>query len=214
MSAIPERVQALLTPEEREHLEELIGGVLRPTFRCPSCSAEVSVRLSVSFRGTSLVHDEKTPPQYILSRPPLEARALEAARAAGLMEAFAHATTTEKEHAGVPDDLDEFFLQFWKHAGPISVARHVLGEWIREFGGRIVALQYQGVIAVLSDDQLVAFVPKRLTITVRVPGGPAVATDGAREQWRKGRFGYVPASARVFGEALRQRNIGAFDSGQ
>lgn len=214
MSTIPDRVWPLLTPEEKENLEAVLDGWrYSPTVKCVKCGCEMAIRLRVTAGAVIADDREKTPPTTRSLLSAADQKFLEAAKTSGLFDAFASATKAEKEFSGVPSDIENFFLMFWKTAQPIRVGTVVLAAWIEEFGGRIDVLQANGVIAVLSDGQLVAFVPNRLTLPASASGkGPQVrvSTAGAFELWRKNKYGYVPVNARSFGEALRQHSIGDF----
>lgn len=218
MAMIPKRVWEILTAEEREELQAVVDGWrFSPTFRCPKCDTEVQIRLRA--QATAIIHPDseepKTAPKYIEQRTAVDRRVIEAARTSGLMDAFISAVRAEKEHGGIPSDMDEFFLLFWNTAKPSPVSAIVLATWRAEFGGWIDVWQSQGVIAVMSAGELVAFFPNRLTQPVAIAGKgprPKVSNTASFEMWTKNKWGYVPMSARAFGEALRQRNIGAFGS--
>lgn len=215
MAAIPERLWALLSDEEADALREMLAGWRHePRINCPSCGADIGVRLKItaSPRLAADIYNpdpEPAPP----SRPASEAAFLEAAKTSGLMKAFEEAVRAERDHSGVPSDLDAFFLLVWGGLQPTKVSSVVLAAWIQEFGGYIEAFQANGILAVLSDGRLVAFVPLRLTRPQSIDrSGPraTVSTAAGFDHWRKGRFGYVPVGAQSFGAAMKQRSIGAF----
>lgn len=215
MALIPERVWEMLSEEERDALQAAVDGFRhQPTFCCPSCQAEVAVKLKVSFGKVALeAAREKTPAAYVFARSHVDLRVLEAAKTSGLMNAFVSTVKAEKEFAGVPSDMDEFFLEFFKKAATVDVPCITLTAWADEFGGRIEVWGHQGILAILSDGTLRAFFPKRLTEPVAVSGKgprPKVSNEASFALWTKGRFGYVPAGAGAFGQALRQKNIGKF----
>lgn len=216
MSAIPERVWALLTEEEQARLRQIANGWrYKPNITCPQCGAHLGVRLKIT-AGAVALDDEghKVDPPVVEvrvpHRPVKESRLIEAAKTTGLLDAFKSAVMAEKEFTGIPADIEEFFLQFWKMAQPTKLNPIALAAWIKEFEGRIVVLASNGILAILCDGQLRAFAPQRLTRSTQVVPGVRIPNDQTLDVWIKSKFGYVPVNGGAFSEALRQSNIGKF----
>ena len=225
---VPERFWEQMTAAEREVVDAYVEGFrYEPRFTCPECGCWLAVKLKIAAGAVKIDADGQrvlagpqttqpagpsTPPKSLGAA---ERVVIEAARTSGVLSAFIAAVNAEKEHGGVPTDIESFFMLFWKTVQPTKVSSVVLATWIEEFGGRIDVWQAQGIIAVLSDGLLMTFFPNRLTLPARVAAngqGAKISNANGFEMWRKGRFGYVPVEARSFGDALRQRNIGSFGS--
>lgn len=221
MPLIPERVWAQMTDDEQRIVNDYVDGFRHePRIVCPHCGGGVAVKIKVTAGATRI--DAETgerergasPKELPGTNTVIGARDrafLVAARESGLLGAFFAAVKTEKEFGGAPGDIESFFLLFWQTAAPTKVPSVVLAAWIEDFGGRIEVWQAQGIIAILSNGQLMAFFPNRLTVPQKNTAGTVtVSNAGGFGAWRKSRFGYVPVEARSFGEALQQRNMGAF----
>jgi len=211
---IPDRRWTSLTAEEQAAHRAAVQDLRtrRRLITCPHCHAPV--RLDVELVACAPLEAapvvEKLPPAVGSAS---DRAFLAEAQATGLLEAFGRAVEVEKAHSGVPEDLGAHLLTFWRTATTQKVPAILLADWIQEFGGFIEVIGSEGVWAVLSDGRLQTFVPVRLTRPASPSGGRrsvGISTAETYQSWRKGRFGYVPAGARVFGEALRQRNLGAF----
>lgn len=219
MAAIPERVWALLTEEETERLQEIVAGWRHePNIVCPVCNARLGVRLKISAGAVNLDVAAGEPrgdaPVVVAERRnATDAKLLEAARHSGLMTAFEAAVKVEKEFGGIPGNMDDFFLLFLRTAAYVPVSAVTLAAWKDEFDGFINVIGSQGVLAVLSDGEVKAFFPNRLTRPVPFAGTgprPKISNEASFEVWTKGRYGYVPAGAKGFASVLRQANIGKF----
>jgi hypothetical protein len=212
MSLIPDRVWDLLTDEERVRLREIVDGWRHePRIVCPQCHAPIGVRLKIT-AGAVALDLEPVPPVVPLVGAK-DAELLDAAKSTGMFDAFAHAVQEERQYAGAPADMPAFFLRFWSLLAPVTVPRLALAAWIDEFGGRIQVFGAEGILLVTSDGVAKLFIPNRFVRASLSSSkdDPQIVPRAAHfERWVKGKFGYVPAGASRFTEALRQRNVGAF----
>ena len=214
---IPDHLWAQMTEDEQRLVKETMQGLRRRgrEITCPHCAKTIRILTTLSARAYDEDEplDQETPTPPPAPRSVIDQRVLEAVRASGLLDAFAHTVRAEKEFSGVPADLDSFFLLFVRSLTPTKVSAITLATWIQEFGGFIEVWQAHGILAVISDGALVAFVPNRYTEPTPITGTgprPKVSTTANFERWTKSKFGYVPVGARHFGEALKQRNVGKF----
>lgn len=203
-----------MTEAEQQLVRETVAGlrVRGKEVTCPHCSKQIhlGVQLFVKpFPEDDHVQQDVAPPH-----PPAysakEAELLDTAKRCGLFDAFSHAAREERAFAGVPGDMDGFFLLFWRTIGRVEVPRIALAAWIAEFDGRIEVFGSNGVLAIVSDGDIKAFIPNRYVRRSLTDKGPQIPATVQFEQWVKSKFGYVPVGAGHFASALRQSNIGGF----
>ncbi len=212
MAVIPARVWELLTEDERVRLQEVLDGWrYQPNIVCPCCQTALGVRLKIT-AGAIVLETEPPPPV----KPQLGAKdkeLLDAAKSTGIFEVFSHAVREAMQYMGVPSDMEAHFLRFWARLIEVSVPRAAMATWITEFGGYIRVYSSDDILLVTSDGIAKQFVPNRFVRASHSTKNddPQIVPRSAHfERWVKGKFGYVPAGANRFTDALRQRNIGAF----
>lgn len=213
MAIVPERLWALMTPEERENIQSAVEGFLGPTFRCPSCQAEIRARVKLAFGATSLVTEEKTPPTA--SAPdelsPEERSIIHSAKASGMFDAYERALKEEKQELGPKglDKIERLFLKFFNLAVPLDGCQNSKAVYRETYPGRLEFVQSNGVVGVSRDRVLVEFTPLKF---FKVPKGSTAikAPHLKAEQWIKTKFGYIPKGASAFAEAMRPKSLGAF----
>ena len=221
MPLIPARVWALMTPEEQAEHHGLVKEFFyTPTGNCPGCGAELQVRLSVSVKDMrlgdpSLRAPASTKPERLTidNRTPHEVRLLAEAAEGGMLAAFEKAVLEEKQGTA-PSNIGQFFLDFFRLARPVAVPRATLDIYTRRYNASIAVFQSNGVAAIVSGDIVKEFAPYSLMRTRprqagRLPGRLSPQPEQL-ERWVKGRFGYVPATSKVFSDALRESNVGGF----
>jgi hypothetical protein len=219
MTLIPERLWTQMSTDEQQLVRDTMAGMRTRAKQvtCPHCAK--AFRISVSY---TIQPGPPSPEDEVLSTTVTEAlkpsysakdaELVDSAKRCGLFDAFAHAAREERQFSGVPHDLEDFFLRFWQRLARVDVPRVALAAWITEFGGRIEVWGADGVLAILSNGEIKAFVPNRYvrssgTTTMAKPQTPRAANF---ERWTKSKFGYVPVGSDHFAAALRQRNMGLF----
>jgi hypothetical protein len=215
---IPDRLWTQMTETEQQLVQETMAGLRRGgrDVACPHCAKTIRIvttHAAIGKPDAALDHPAPPAPEPKPVVRSKEQLVLEAARMSGLLASFIATVTAEKQHGGVPSDMDAFFLLFFRTAQPIKVSAILLASWKQEFGGFIEVWQGNGIVAVLSDGELRTFVPNRLTQPTPLPGPGqrlTISNTASYERWVKGKFGYVPAGARNFGTALRQAHTGNF----
>jgi|SRR6185369_4209678 len=218
---IPQRLLEQMTPDERADFDATLDGWRNSiTGVCPKCSEPLTVRVKLT--GSFIQRDtqERTPPKAQQSARPqsqidADERFIEDARASGMLAAFEECVQQLNERQR-PSNTGEFLLTVLRTYGEKVVPRAVLERYKSEFGGRIDFWSAQGVIVVLSDRIVRAFVPHHLIFgaAIRDARGKARGTLGTDEQrfdlWVRGKHGYVPADAKIFADAMAQRTRGDF----
>ncbi len=214
---VPDRVWALLTEDEQRLIRETINGERKSGLEiaCPHCQGMIKVSAKIHVRAKDEHDTDKPAIATVQASAPnttsaKDATLLQTAKASGLFDAFARALIAEKEHTGVPSDIEEFFTTFMRNMEPVIVPKMSLAAWMDEFGGRIEVYGTNGVLAVVSDGEIKEFMPNRFVRRSTTMRGPQLPTAALFENWTKGRYGYVPSGSGVFAQAMRQRNIGTF----
>lgn len=229
MAAIPERVWALLTPDEQTRLREICDGWRHePRIVCPCCGSQLGVRLRISAGAISLdatgdgIPDDVAPKPFVQDvntqqLAEAERALIESAERSGLMKAFVRAVHEAKNGSGIPADMNRYFLQFFRSAVVKKVPRFVIDRFNREFSGNFTFWSSQGVLAVSVDGVIRMFVPLSFvvgppvtSITTKKMGGRLQSDGNDLEIWIKGRFGYVPLHSENYMDAMKQKNIGKF----
>lgn len=230
MPMVPERLLALMTPDERDQYDALMEGwKYQPMVVCPECQTPLAIRMKLNIGQVVRAHPEPgskivggAPP---ISKPvsvptnasggnPREVRLLADAKSLGMFAAFEKAIREEK--AGqVPDDMERAFLLFFRIAAVVRIPYATLELFKLEYPQKQIAFfQANGVVAVLADGVIVEFVPYRYCRQPKMPFGALPQTfrrsEDQLDQWVRGKFGYVPRGSKVFGEMLRQPSVGAF----
>lgn len=211
MSLIPERVWALLTDEEKAaHRAFLDGAGHAVAVACPACQHAFEVRLKLSAK----VHSRAAlAPRAALTRPETpQDRLLAAAEQSGVLDAFRQACEKLKA-TNRPTDIRAYFVQWAEKKALVAPGPAALAALRTEVPtGYLELWQWGGVVGVAADQQLWLFVP--YDYVKGLSGGavlqmrlPAVSQ---LQVWVRGRFGYVPAEARGFQEALQERSFGGF----
>ena len=159
-----------------------------------------------------------TPPKAQKPSPPKpDEMFVEDARASGLLDAFEEAVKAVLPLNGLPSDMGEFLVTFFRTYGVKNVPQFVVNRYAAEFGGRIEFWSAQRIVAVLADRIVRAFVP--LDYLVGAPtkhlgsgseGARLMASPAKLEAWVRGKHGYVPLESKVFGQAMRERSRGDF----
>lgn len=224
MSLFPQRVMDLLTPEERDRVNEIVDGwKFNPTCACPACGVRIGMVVSITTKAVCLDLQPREAPMSPAIRandwrgrlPLVEQRLLDEAEATGLLAAFRQAV--EEEKAGtMPGNVEKFLLEFLYNARMDVVPRFVLDEYRDQFQGRVDFYSSQGIFAVTCDGVTRAFFPKSRLVgrgmKRSVPGQMAAQfrSDERMTDWIRGKFGYVPRESTLFREALNQPNRGKF----
>lgn len=222
MSFISERVWALMTDEERVHVRAIVDGwKFDPITNCPACGARIGMKVRLTTSAVHLDAPDVAPPTTDdappwLGRLPLaEQRVLAEAQATGLLAAF-EAAVQEEKGAMSPKNVPKFLLEFLATARVDMVPRFILDEYGDQFEGRLEFYSAQGIFAVVVDGVTRAFFPKSRMEGQRlkrsVPGQMAARfqSNDRMVEWIRGKFGYVPRDAKLFGAAMRQPNKGKF----
>lgn len=181
---------------------------------CPHCQEEVIFDAEVQLQGIYKPDNSDENSKYLAWKGRLsenEVALLDQAQKVGILEAMMQAFTGAP--CQPPKNPHKFFLDFLASAVPMMVPISSLDLLIAEFGGRIEVMQWQQIVGILSDKQLMAFAPlaylgpskngnkeKRLSVSY----------EALTQGWLKTKMGYVPQGARVFGEQIRRKNFGDF----
>jgi hypothetical protein len=181
---------------------------------CPHCENEICIEIFPRLDGIYKTEEATENSKYLSWRGRLtkaEVAMLESAKMTGIFKPMLAAM--EKSAAPVPKNQEKFFLEFMRLAAPITIPASSLELLINEFHGRIEVLQFQQLVAVLSDNQLVMFAPlvyvgpsKNGKRDMRI----AIPYETATREWLKTRNGYVPMGARIFGQQIRGKQFGDF----
>lgn len=224
MAAIPERVWQLLTEDEQKKLSEIADGWRHePRVVCPCCGAALGVRLRISGAAARIADDgtvESAPVKPETPTPPIPAPEIEfvsAARSSGMLDAFERTVKIAKASGGVPANIDRFFVEVMQSLAAKRVPRFVLERYERDLqSDRLTFWSSQGICAVAADGVIRAFVPLAYVLGTPMYGiGPAQkgrmgAAPEQLDEWVRGRFGYVPASSKMFLDEIRQKSLGDF----
>src|SRR6185503_7111970 len=111
---VPDRVWALLTEDEQELIRQTINGERRKgrEIICPHCEKIIKISTLVSVRAADGLDHETPKTPKAASSEPIRAKdeiLIEAAKESGLFDAFSRAVIAEKEHSGVPANMEEHF---------------------------------------------------------------------------------------------------------
>lgn len=213
MGLIPERLLEQMTPDEQETARRFIQGIKTRSsqLQCPHCLGIMQVEIGVDLRAVDVPTPKaKYVPPPDLDRVPRHYRQMiEASKASGLFDQFAGALKEEKL-AQVPRDIDVFFCRFWDLSAPVHLTARQRDLVQTHYGQGAVAWGANGVLMILRQGLVVAFVPQRFLRAAVGHGKFQMSVVPQFEQWVKGPFGYVPADARGFAAELSRQNIGKF----
>ena len=225
---IPERLWQQMTPDEQAKVEEAVEGIRTAlSGTCPGCGMRLVSKVKLTGHFIAEDKEERTPPtppmthgdRYIAGRDAnqraIDDKFLAEAKDSGMLAAFAEAVSHLKPQQQ-PNDMGQFLLVFFRTYGEKMVPRDVLAKYSAEFSGRLDFWSGQGIVAVLADRVVRAFVPSHFIFgaTVRDAKGKARASLGtdvqALDTWVRGRHGYVPLGAPNFTEAMNRKSRGEF----
>lgn len=221
---LPDHIKAMLSGRDLADVEAFEAGATHSIeVSCPQCACLMTVALAVKSRAV-VETSRYVPAHQYEGKQPTErvnpdTKLLADAERTGVLAAFEKAIEAVPA-AQRPNNARDFFLTWLKRLQLYMVPRQVLMAIQAGYGtkGYLEFWQCNGICAVLEDRNLVAFIPTCLLKPVAVgrgTGAPmqaALVGTAAVERWVKGRFGYVPAGATLFQEAMRQRSPGAFDT--
>jgi hypothetical protein len=189
----------------------------RLRLNCPHCGDDIAIDVGVELQTARKWEPDREADDWRLSRTPEQIAVVEHARSSGVLEAFTVAVHARQAANGQPKSMESFLLTFLSSMRQNRVPHFVLKHYIREFGhGTISIWSAQGVLAVVADGRLRAFVPLEV-----VRGQSIVSVSGLNKSriggdedsfqaWVKTRNGYVPAGARVFLDEMRGKSFGEF----
>jgi hypothetical protein len=181
---------------------------------CPCCENEIYIEIHPRLDGIYKAEDSTEESRILVWRNRLtdsEKAMLDSAKTVGILNPMIAAL--EKANGPKPSNPEKYFLNFMRLAAPINIPKDSLALLTETFPGQIQVLQYQNLVGIVADQQLVMFAPlayvgpSKNGIKCMVPTLPyrTLATD-----WIKTRMGYVPMGARVFGKEIRGKRFGDF----
>lgn len=144
--------------------------------------------------------------------------ALGKAKQSGVFQAFLTTFNNTGNGAVAPYKADRAFLLFFSRAQRKELTPDVLRFLYQEYeldrNRDVYALVFNHVAAIAANGKVVAFYPVGILIgrmgknvkahSRRMPDLHAMV------QWKRGRFGYVPADANYFATEMTKKSIGAF----
>lgn len=199
----------------------------RKAFACPHCGEMCSLPVSIQvLEPEKFIESEDSECETFDPYRGLTADQRDivvSAERGGILEAFGQACANRNGAVEqTPRRLGKFFVTFLRTARPKIVPGFVLRHYIQQFNGQIEFWGSQGVLGVVADGKLRAFLPLAMAAGMKVKkvagGGMDArrmnarlsAEDAEFQDWVKTRHGYVPSECRVFMAEIRKRSIGDF----
>lgn len=207
-----------LTPLKIEAIEKETR-----TFGCPSCGAHLQFLVRVKVMG---VHEaetpqvrpgESSPPPKPAPKPKTVYPATEAAKEAGIFEAFKTTLKTATPH-NVPSDLERYFSMWLSRAEKVKTPQFAIRPCLEaaDREGDLELYAFQNLAAVVRNGFVHSFLPyqfvkgKEIGATLS-PNGKGIQKNEhiTLPEWIKTRNGYVVGRGLLFKE-LRGKAAGAF----
>jgi hypothetical protein len=187
---------------------------------CPHCEGHIRAEFATEFSSILKWEEAElstTPDWWQQGLTPEQIGLVDVARSSGLLDAFAQAVQ-KRPGGNQPRSIERFFITFLKTMLLVRVPRFALEHYVKEFGRTqtINIWSGQGVCAVVVGGGIKAFVPLDIFRgkPIRSLSGNHKSRLGGDEDtfqaWVKTRFGYVPETARLFLNEMRNRSIGEF----
>lgn len=127
-------------------------------FECPHCRKPLSIHVQTEIMGVDIPEEGNIDWRAGLSDN--EKQAVEAAREAGVLDAFKRAVEYGENR---PKCIERFFLSFLRSARPRIIPGFAMNALIAEFSQkRVSLLQAQGILAVIVEGSIRKFIPLEL----------------------------------------------------
>jgi hypothetical protein len=199
---------------------------------CPHCKESFDATVSYEANVSVVLGSEGHMPTEILarrgddtakSRPitagehftaqldPAQELAWKMAEESGMGEAFGKAF--QHAHGTVPNNIPKAFFGWLRLAKPKMIPREVMQVFKDEFGGSISFVAHQSVGAVMSNGEVVNFLPCQ-TVGLSGASGVRLSQTGGQlartaEQWIRTKYGYVARSGAML-DTMRKKSYGEF----
>lgn len=181
---------------------------------CPSCQTDIRIVLKTTVEDVVIASEitAAAGPRFTEK----EQQILDSFVGTELQRAFLNATKIAKQRAGMPSNIEKFFLTWLKSATAKTISRALMQQ-LRELfpASRIEVWGANGVIGILADGNLRLFVPQHFVegSPIRNLGGSVqgrTTPDGVwLQEWIKTRHGYIAGRGAYFQE-MKRRTYGDF----